>query len=189
MAGTTGKEVHQAMKNAESDRQSELREFDNSMAGVKGLVDAGITKIPRFFVDDNDKPGFNPSNGNSGFCFPIIDVKGIDDPAARPEIVRKVKEACGEWGFFQIVNHEMPVSVMNEMIEGVRRFNEQDTEVKKKYYTRDPTRRFQFKSNFNLYTASAAAWRDTVTCVMVPDAPDPEEFPDNLMLSLQRHHV
>ncbi|KAK6128650.1 hypothetical protein DH2020_037608 [Rehmannia glutinosa] len=159
----TCKEFEAKTKKAESDRQSELKAFDDSKAGVKGLVDAGIKRSQAF-----------------SFSFPIIDVKGINDVASRSEIIGKVKTASEEWGFFQIINHEMPVSVMNEMIERVREFNEQDAEVKKKYYTRDPSRRFQFKSNFNLYTAPAAAWRDSVTCVMAPNPPDPQEFPDVL---------
>ena len=31
------------------DRESEVKAFDESMAGVKGLVDAGVSQIPRIF--------------------------------------------------------------------------------------------------------------------------------------------
>ncbi|KAM7462959.1 hypothetical protein LguiA_031080 [Lonicera macranthoides] len=31
------------------DRTSELKAFDETKAGVKGLVDAGITQVPRIF--------------------------------------------------------------------------------------------------------------------------------------------
>lgn len=34
------------------DRMSELRAFDETKGGVKALVDAGITKVPRMFFSD-----------------------------------------------------------------------------------------------------------------------------------------
>ena len=32
------------------DRAKEVKEFDETKAGVKGLVDSGVVKIPRFFI-------------------------------------------------------------------------------------------------------------------------------------------
>lgn len=32
------------------DKAKEVKEFDDTKAGVKGLVDSGVTKIPRFFI-------------------------------------------------------------------------------------------------------------------------------------------
>ena len=37
----------------EHDRKRELKAFDDSKSGVKGLVDAGVTKIPRIFIHPN----------------------------------------------------------------------------------------------------------------------------------------
>uniref|UniRef100_A0A803Q5A8 Fe2OG dioxygenase domain-containing protein n=1 Tax=Cannabis sativa TaxID=3483 RepID=A0A803Q5A8_CANSA len=109
--------------------------FDETKAGVKGLVDAGITQIPRFFhksISDDI-----PVLKDSQFSVPIIDLKGFNDPIKRKEIVDRVREASENGGFFQIINHSISKSVMEEMKEGVRRFHEQETEVKKAFYTRD----------------------------------------------------
>ncbi|XP_044500313.1 1-aminocyclopropane-1-carboxylate oxidase homolog 3-like [Mangifera indica] len=46
---------------------------------------------------------------------------------------------------------------------GVVKFNEQDVEVKKEWYTRDAKRQVTFNSNFDLYQPKAANWRDTIT--------------------------
>ena len=40
--------------NSTYDRMKELKEFDQSKIGVKGLADSGITSIPRFFVHSPD---------------------------------------------------------------------------------------------------------------------------------------
>nr|GMD74392.1 1-aminocyclopropane-1-carboxylate oxidase homolog 1-like [Ipomoea batatas]GME13592.1 1-aminocyclopropane-1-carboxylate oxidase homolog 1-like [Ipomoea batatas] len=50
------------------------------------------------------------------------------DPTRRSEIIKEMRDACQSWGFFQILNHGIPTEVLDEMIEGVREFHEQDSE-------------------------------------------------------------
>lgn len=76
-----------------------------------------------------------------------------------------------------MVNHGIPLEVLDEMLEGVRRFHEEDVEVKKKYYTRDGSKKVIYNSNFDLYQAPAANWRDTVFITMAPETPMPDELP------------
>ncbi|CAK9165461.1 unnamed protein product [Ilex paraguariensis] len=163
------------------DRKSELKAFDDSKAGVKGLVDAGVATIPRIFLGHDQikhDVKLHSSGDSQQYGIPVIDVTGIhEDPGRRAYIADKVRNACEKWGFFQLINHGVPASVMNGMIDGVRRFHEQDTEVKKQFYSRDVTRRFTYNSNFDLYQAPAASWRDTFYCVMAPHRPDREELP------------
>ncbi|KAA8527748.1 hypothetical protein F0562_035383 [Nyssa sinensis] len=174
----TGTGEVQAVVMPDYDRKSELKAFDDSKAGVKGLVDAGLAKIPHIFVHHQNKLGEKLGCGNSQFSVPVIDFEGINkDTAQCTEIINKVRDACEKWGFFQVINHGIPSSVMDEMIDGVCRFHEQDTEVKKQFYSRDYTRRFTYSSNFDLYQAPAANWRDTISCIMAPHPPDPEELP------------
>lgn len=163
------------------DRIIELKAFDETKSGVKGLVDAGITKVPQIFIqptDHNTIPSINPSQ--TQFNFPLIDLDGIKtDPIRRRKVLEKVMEASESWGFFQIVNHGIPASVLEEMIKGVHEFHEQHTEIKKQWYTRDVSgnTRVVYNCNFDLFTAPAANWRDTVYCTMVPNPPNPEELP------------
>lgn len=110
--------------------------------------------------------------------FPIIDLEGVsEDSTKRQEIVEKVREASENWGFFQVVNHGIPCTVLDEMLDGVKKFNEQDIEVKKKWYSRDPTKRFVYNSNFDLYTAPSSNWRDTFYCILAPNPLPPQELP------------
>ncbi|XP_061993269.1 deacetoxyvindoline 4-hydroxylase-like [Rosa rugosa] len=80
------------------------------------------------------------------------------DSALRAEVIEKIRHACEKWGFFQVVNHGIPVNVLDGVIRGMREFNEQDSELK-------------------IERASSADWRDTLACSLVPNPPKPEELP------------
>ncbi|KAI3804285.1 hypothetical protein L1987_25712 [Smallanthus sonchifolius] len=162
----------------EYDRKAKLRAFDETKAGVKGLVDAGITEVPRIFLLPS------PENLNSEqpeLTLPTIDLQGInEDPVRRKEVVEKVKGALESWGFFQMVNHGIPINIMEGVKKEVLGFFEQDSEVKKQWYTRDfsgKTSRVMYNSNFDLYVAPVTNWRDTFFCTMDPNPPQPYELP------------
>ncbi|XP_043693248.1 1-aminocyclopropane-1-carboxylate oxidase homolog 1-like [Telopea speciosissima] len=163
------------------DRKKELKEFDASKTGVKGLVDSKVGKIPRIFIrppEDLHHDKSLDSNLLTQLGIPVIDLQGIhEDGGRREEVVNTVREASESAGFFQVVNHGINLNVLEQMLQGIRRFNEQDDQVKKEYYTRDITRKVRFNTNFDLFQSRAANWRDTLLCVMAPHPPNPEELP------------
>ncbi|KAK4361547.1 hypothetical protein RND71_020499 [Anisodus tanguticus] len=57
------------------DKMSELKAFDDTKADVKGLVDAGITKVPQIYILP---PKNRPESSNTcetRFTFQVIDLK------------------------------------------------------------------------------------------------------------------
>ncbi|PQM40978.1 1-aminocyclopropane-1-carboxylate oxidase homolog 1-like isoform X2 [Prunus yedoensis var. nudiflora] len=177
MVGTNTNEVP-----TNYDRKSELKAFDDTKEGVKGLVDAGITVVPRIFHQPPDQYSINNNFDSEAtqFSVPVIDLEGLefDRPTKREEIVTKVGEASETWGFFQIVNHGIPIDVLEEIKDGVRGFHEQDTQVKKQFYTRDHFKPVVYNSNFDLHRAPATNWRDTFMCYMAPNPTKPEDMPE-----------
>ncbi|KAK9931077.1 hypothetical protein M0R45_018372 [Rubus argutus] len=162
------------------DRKSELKAFDDTKEGVKGLVDAGITEIPRIFHHPPDQYNINNTSDSeeTQFSIPVIDLEGLSNITKRKEVVSKVGEASETWGFFQISNHGIPAGVLEDIKNGVRGFYEQDTEVKKQLYIRDDfSSPLQYNSNFDLYSALATNWRDTFMCYMAPTPTKPEDLP------------
>ncbi|KAG9441524.1 hypothetical protein H6P81_017378 [Aristolochia fimbriata] len=159
------------------DRLGELKAFDETKLGVKGLVDAGVTKIPRIFsLPDEDLINYEaPSTLLEGI--PIVDLSGVELEDRRKEIVKEIGEALETWGFFQVINHGIPQRVLDEMLQGVRRFHEEPEEEKKAFYSRDPKKRVRLATNFDLFQSKAANWRDTLNCCMTPDFQGPEELP------------
>lgn len=93
------------------DRMKEVKEFDESKMGVKGLSDSGITTIPKFFVHPPETlSGLKSSSTSTGI--PVIDLSNMESDSSRAKIVEQIRVAAKTWGFFQVINHGVPVSVL-----------------------------------------------------------------------------
>ncbi|KAF2305609.1 hypothetical protein GH714_007025 [Hevea brasiliensis] len=116
-------------------RLDEVKQFDDSKIGVKGLVDSGLTSLPRMFIHPKGALSDLKSVARTeSKVIPTIDLSGVDSDR-RPAIVEQVSNACRKLGFFQIMNHGLPLDVMNRTIAAVKGFHELPTEVKKQWDT------------------------------------------------------
>lgn len=161
------------------EKEKELYAFDDLKIGVKGFSDSGVTKIPKIFIHPPEAlKNSTPENGVKHHI-PVIDLKGLGSDCSREEVVNAIKDACETWGFFQIVNHGVPIAVMEEMLEGIRRFHEQPVEDKMDLYSRDPKNQVNFycSGDLKVRAKSAADWRDTLACRAVDDKWDFEALP------------
>ncbi|KAG9441498.1 hypothetical protein H6P81_017352 [Aristolochia fimbriata] len=167
----------------EYDRDREVKAFDETKRGVKGLVDAGVTKIPPFFVEPPEVLGGSTwsstdDEARARLNIPIIDLGGAGKGGERrEEVARMIGRACETWGFFQVVNHGIEERVLHGMIEGARRFHELPGEEKMRYYSRDSKTKVRFYCNYDLLKARSANWRDTLLFDMAPEPLDPHEMP------------
>lgn len=160
-------------------RATELKAFDDTKSGVKGLVDAGIAEIPRIFYQPPEDYHSDEVSGETHYHIPVIDLEHVDrNSLKRNYTIDRIREASEKLGFFQLINHGIPEGVLEEMKEAVRRFNEQDTEVKKQYYTRNSTKPVIYNSNFDLYSAATTNWRDTFGYISAPNPPNPQDLPE-----------
>ncbi|CAI9118218.1 OLC1v1019753C1 [Oldenlandia corymbosa var. corymbosa] len=156
------------------ERLEELKAFDATQAGVKGLVDAGISKVPRIFIRPKYEVAGDYPESKTQMEIPVVDMAG-----RREEVIEKVKKAAGSMGFFQVVNHGIPLEVLDEMLRKARGFHELPLEEKQKYYTRGASgKKVTYTSNYDLYKSRSANWRDTMFCVMSPEPLDPAELPE-----------
>ncbi|XP_050366746.1 1-aminocyclopropane-1-carboxylate oxidase homolog 1-like isoform X2 [Argentina anserina] len=146
-----------------SEAEKMVKEFDETKAGVKGIVDSGVTKIPRMFVHPPEES--HQINKDHDLRVPTIDLRGLDQNAERrKQVISEISKAAGAWGFFQIVNHGVPLDVMEAVLKSVRRFHEQPHEAKADWYSRDYTKKVIYFSNGALKASTPADWRDTLSC-------------------------
>lgn len=156
----------------------EIKAIDDTKAGVKGLADSGIVEIPRIFIRPPHELVEELNMCKSTLQVPVVDLSDIEVEDRRKKIVDEIREASEKWGFFQLINHGIPSSVLEEMIDGIREFHEQDVQVKKEYYSSDSTRRVRYESNLRLLTTKGrtATWKDTLYITQLVS--EPEEIPE-----------
>ncbi|XP_074291047.1 1-aminocyclopropane-1-carboxylate oxidase homolog 1-like [Silene latifolia] len=145
----------------DSDREEQLKAFDNTKAGAKGLVDSGIDTLPEIFIRPLDEVSGNCSIHAADLQVPMIDLLGLEKDENRKTIVEEIRFASEKWGFFQVINHGIPLDVLDSMLKGVHMFHEQDSEVKKEFYSRD-RKQVVYNSNYDLYKSKSANWRDSL---------------------------
>ncbi|KAJ4968760.1 hypothetical protein NE237_015461 [Protea cynaroides] len=174
------------------DRTNESKEFDETKTGVKGLIDSGVVKVPRIFFNTPDihlhlhEARSIQSHSHNLKEF-ITDKKDLN---LRKEVVDQIRKASETWGFFRVLNHGIPTSILEEMLQGIRRFFEQDIKLKKPLYSRDATnRRVLYNSNFSLYSSPSANWRDSLYCLMSPPPLHPDELPPDILMEYNKQVI
>ncbi|KAK4261827.1 hypothetical protein QN277_004773 [Acacia crassicarpa] len=178
MVITSGSSKLEAASDSNYDRKAEVKAFEESKTGVKGLLESGVTKIPRMFYSGELNLTEIRSEKESNFTIPTVDLAGIHiNRSLRIEAVEKIGSASQKWGFFQVINHGIPSNVLDEMINGIRRFHEQDSEVRSQFYSRGNKKKVDYFSNGTLFSNNPANWRDTLAFFVAPNPAKPEDIP------------
>lgn len=96
----------------------------------------GLDKIPRFFLQPPENRVKTSEVKQSKLNIPMLDLQGVVEPNKRSGIVGEILEAGKTWGFFQMVNHGIPIEVLDGILAGIRRVHELLAEIKREFYSR-----------------------------------------------------
>ncbi|GMJ09078.1 hypothetical protein like AT1G04350 [Hibiscus trionum] len=159
------------------DYAKELKEFIDTKAGVKGLVDAGIVKVPRIFINPKEEQIESSSETacSADLQVPVIDLKGLEN-GQRTEIINNIRDAAQTWGCFLVING-IPVCIQETVLDSARRFHEQPQEAKEPWYSLHGERKVRFYSNGYFSASVAAQWRDVLAMYHVEQL-EKEQFPE-----------
>ncbi|KAI5670308.1 hypothetical protein M9H77_10672 [Catharanthus roseus] len=90
---------------------------------------------------------------------PVIDMNGMHDPAIRHRIVNDISKACLSYGIFQVVNHGISESVMDEALSVGFRFFELPTMEKVKLISNDVYKPVRYGSSIKDGEDKVQFWR------------------------------
>ncbi|KAH7655534.1 Thebaine 6-O-demethylase protein [Dioscorea alata] len=102
---------------------------------------------------------------------PIIDFSLLVGGMAmeRAEVIRHLSMACRDWGFFMVVNHEIPKRLMGEMLDAFVKFFNQSEEEKNEYIHKNVLNPIKFGTSINNYEDKIRYWRDFLKMVVNPE--------------------
>ncbi|CAK9152453.1 unnamed protein product [Ilex paraguariensis] len=104
---------------------------------------------------------------------PIID---LSDPQST--VVDQIHHSASTLGFFQVINHGIPMKVMDHVLSSVKSFHELPETTRMQYYCRDMSHGAGYFTNFDLYESKAAHWRDSLQVRLGPTPPEWEYVPE-----------
>ncbi|XP_057836530.2 protein DMR6-LIKE OXYGENASE 1 [Cryptomeria japonica] len=106
-------------------------------------------------------PGERPDMSQvcTSYAVPVIDLKDLDGPH-RVKVINDIRRACEEDGFFQIMNHGVPETVMKSMMDIAKEFFEMPVEDRVSLYSEDPKQAVRVSTSFNVTKDKFFDWRD-----------------------------
>ncbi|XP_014516700.1 probable 2-oxoglutarate/Fe(II)-dependent dioxygenase [Vigna radiata var. radiata] len=116
---------------------------------------------------------------------PVIDLspvtkEAVSDPCSVERLVKEIGSACKEWGFFQVINHGVPVVLRENIEKASRMFFSQSVEEKRKV-RRDERNAMGYYDTE--HTKNVRDWKEVFDSVAKDHTPvplTPDEHDDRL---------
>ncbi|KAL7595176.1 feruloyl CoA ortho-hydroxylase F6H1-3 [Lactuca sativa] len=139
----------------------------NKGHGVKGLSELGLKTLPPQYIQPPQERFDHTSNEEENKdSIPVIDMSNWDDP----NVAKAVCDAACKWGFFQIVNHGVPIHVLEDVKDATHKFYALSAEEKNKYSKeRSVSNHVRFGTSFTPEAEEALEWKDYLSLFFVSD--------------------
>ncbi|GFP99597.1 hyoscyamine 6-dioxygenase [Phtheirospermum japonicum] len=109
---------------------------------------------------------------------PVIDL-GKSEGHDRAEIIQQILNASQEFGFFQVINHDVPVTLMDDTMNVFKELFGMPAEYKASFYSTDINRKCRiYSSTMNYDNEEFHYWRDNFTHHCYPVEEQIELWPE-----------
>ncbi|KAL6270285.1 hypothetical protein ACE6H2_027196 [Prunus campanulata] len=131
---------------------------------------------PAFIQATDQRPKLKPTNPVADEI-PIIDLSVLSSPDETRKVVSEIGHACKNWGFFQVINHGVPLELARKIEEVAKTFFELPAEEKKKV-KRDMVNALGYHDGEN--TKNVRDWKEVFDFLvedetLVPASPEPDD--------------
>ncbi|XP_076959384.1 scopoletin 8-hydroxylase-like [Bidens hawaiensis] len=130
--------------------------------GVKGLVDSGLTEVPSRYIQPPHNR-INKEHAAESLENMTIDLSELDGPS-HDQVAKVITHAAETLGFFQVVNHGVPLELLDSLKAAAHSFFAQPVEKKAVYLKEvSPSPMVYYGTSFVPEKEKALEWRDYVT--------------------------
>nr|XP_027119200.1 feruloyl CoA ortho-hydroxylase 1-like [Coffea arabica] len=141
--------------------------------GVKGLADLGLETLPKQYIQPPEEQIIHSTVVTEN-SIPVIDLSNWNDPM----VAEQICNAAEKWGFFQIVNHGIPIEVSENVKEATRQFFGLPAEQKNKHSKdNSPTNNVRYGTSFTPKAEKALEWKDFLSLFYVSDDEAAAQWP------------
>lgn len=134
--------------------------------GVKGLVDLGITEVPVRYIQPPEQRIIVQHGPVESIT---VDVSELGGPN-HDQVVKAIGHAAETLGFFQVINHGVPLELLDSLKVAAHQFFNQPTEKKAVYLLGvSPTPKIQYGSSFFPENEKVLEWKDYISITYTND--------------------
>ncbi|XP_057829622.2 protein SRG1-like [Cryptomeria japonica] len=135
---------------------------------VEEIIKRELQEVPERYVrHDEQIPSIPHDQSDSKQNVPIIDMGKIAQAHHREEEIKKIAQACDEWGFFQVVNHGIPHSLIDRVKRIGKEFFQLPLEKKQRYSVR-PGNLQGYGQTFVVSESQKLDWGNLLGLIMSP---------------------
>ena len=163
------------MASSLEDRDSLFKFVVQDGNGVKGIVDLGLSKVPQPYIQPQEE---RIDKKNASTCAQApIDLSKLDGPN-HEQVVQQIARASETLGFFQVVNHGVPVELLESLKDAAHTFFSHPSEKKAVYWKGvSPSPLVNYRTSFAPEKEKALEWKDYINMVYTNDAEALEQWP------------
>ncbi|CAO2177097.1 unnamed protein product [Urochloa humidicola] len=110
-----------------------LAAFLESRAGVRGLVESGVTAVPPIFLTPTAPPPQQQQSPAAAFAIPAVDLS-----LPRRDTVALIRASARSCGFFHATNHGVPAGTVATAVSAARAFHELPRAARSALYSLEP---------------------------------------------------
>ncbi|KAJ1443654.1 Oxoglutarate/iron-dependent dioxygenase [Sesbania bispinosa] len=131
-----------------------------SFTSAMSLDQQGVSSIPqRYVLPPSQRPSPHVPTPTT---LPIIDLSTLIDQSLRSQVINEIRIACKEVGFFQVINHGINQSVMDEALEVAREFFNLPNDEKMRLFSDDVHSPVRYGTSLNQARDEVFCWRDFI---------------------------
>ncbi|KAL9663783.1 hypothetical protein QQ045_019174 [Rhodiola kirilowii] len=146
--------------------------------GVKGLFDLGLTEVPQKCVKPPHQRIEHLNTTPSQYDHKPIDLSRLNGSNYDQQVADQIVHAAETLGFFQVINHGVPVELLEAIKIVAHEFFQQKPERKVAYAKRVSTSPFaKYVTSYNAEKETSWDWRDCLSLVHKSDAEALEHWP------------